>query len=228
MSGSRPRQLALALDFRPALGAEDFLVAPANADAVAWIDRWPAWPAGGLALCGPVGCGKTHLAQVWKTRSNAAVIAAEDFLGSDPIDLLGGAGAAVVEGAEAGIAERALLHLYNILAQGHGHLLLTGIAPPARWPIALADLRSRLGALPVAQVGAPDDAVLAAVMVKQFADRRLTVDDKVVGYILSRIERSFDAVRRVVAAIDRAALGRRRRLTVALAREVIGEHGDGP
>ncbi len=226
MSGTRPRQLALALDFRPALGAEDFLVAPANADAVAWIDRWPEWPGAGLALCGPVGCGKTHLAQVWKTRSNAVLIGPQDLDGANPIDLLAGARAAVVEGAEAGIAERGLLHLYNILTQGQGHLLLTGTEPPARWPIALADLRSRLGAIAVARVGAPDDAVLAAVMVKQFRDRQLTVEDKVVSYILARIERSFEAVRQVVAALDRAALGRRRRLTVALAREVIGEDGE--
>jgi len=126
-----------------------------------------------------------------------------------------------VDDADRVADETAFLHLYNLTAERGGNLLLIARDPPARWPLTLPDLRSRLASVPVAQLAAPDDALLAAVMVKQFADRQLRPPDEVVLYLLARIERSFAAVRRIVAALDKAALSERRPVTVALAREVL-------
>jgi chromosomal replication initiation ATPase DnaA len=218
-------QLALDLGHRPALGREDFLIAACNRDAVAWLDRWPDWPAGGLAIVGPPGCGKSHLAGVWRAASGAPLLAPADLDRAEPATLLGGAAACAIDDADRDIAgtdrERALLHLYNYLREARGQLLLTGRTPPARWPIALADLRSRLAALPAVAVGAPDEALIAAVLVKQFADRQLRVGEDVIAFLTARLERSFDAARQIVAAIDRAALSGRRPVTVPLAREVL-------
>lgn len=215
----RRGQLALDLGFRPALGREDFLVARCNAAAVAWIDRWPDWPGPTLALVGPAGCGKTHLAHVWRARSNAVLIAGAAVAGEiDP--LLQGARHAVVDDADAA-DEETLLHLYNRLALAGASLLITADAPPARWGIRLADLGSRLRAAPVAAIGAPDDALIEAVMVKLFADHRQLPAPEVIAYLVPRIERSFDAVRRTVAALDRAALAEQRPITVQLARSVL-------
>ena len=223
----RAAQLALDLGHRRALGANDFLIADCNRQAVAWIDRWPDWPSPGLAIHGPPGCGKSHLVEVWRQRTGARRLEAGDLAaGRDPLELLAGADAAAVEWGDApGTAgEETLLHLYNSLAERHGSLLLTATAPPARWPLALADLASRLGALPAVAIEAPDDRLLAAVMVKQFADRQLAVDEDVIDYLLARIERSFAAARALVAALDRAALAGRRPITVPLAREVLSAH----
>lgn len=214
------RQLVLELPHRPALGRGDFLVAPCNEAAVAWIDRWPDWPAPGLALYGPRGSGKSHLAAVWQARSGAAAIS--------PAALAQGrleARCAVCE--EPGrLAERAaaeaLFHLYNRIAAAGGHLLLTGTAPPARWPVALADLRSRLNALPAVEIKAPDDAVLAGLFAKLFRDRQLAVAGDVILYLVPRIERSCAAVARAVETLDRAALAQRRPITLALARATLG------
>lgn len=218
-------QLALDLGHRPALGREDFLVAACNRDAVAWLDRWPDWPAGGLAVAGPPGCGKSHLAAVWRAASGAPLLTPADLDRDEPAALLGGASACAIDDADRDIAgtgrERMLLHLYNHLREGRGQLLLTGRTPPARWPIALADLRSRLAALPAVAVGAPDEALIAAVLVKQFADRQLRVGEDVIAFLTARLERSFEAARQIVAAIDRAALSGGRPVTVPLAREVL-------
>jgi len=113
------------------------------------------------------------------------------------------------------------LHLYNNIVEAGGSLLLTGRTPPARWPLALADLRSRLRALPAVAVLPPDDALLAALLVKLFADRQLRVATDLVHYLVGRLERSPDAARRAVAALDAGALAKGREITVPLAREVL-------
>jgi chromosomal replication initiation ATPase DnaA len=218
----RRGQLVLDLGHRQALGREDFLVAPCNAEAVAWIDRWPGWPGPALALSGPAGCGKTHLAHVWQAASGARRLARAEIAGEAEV-LLAGAAHALVEDADAPGDDAALFHLYNHVAGAGGTLLFCAAAAPARWPVALADLASRLRAMPVAAIGAPDDALLEAVLAKHFADRQLRIGGDVLRYLVPRMERSFAAARSLADALDRAALAEGRTVTVPLARRVLGE-----
>lgn len=213
-------QLPLALELRPALGRDDFLVAPCNAAAVAWIDRWPRWPGPALALYGPPASGKTHLAEVWRTRSGAVAIAPEALAPARVPQLLGAGRAASVDGAD-GAEEEALCHLYNLLAERDGQLLLAAREPPARWNVRLADLRSRLRAAAAVAIGAPDDALLGALLIKLFADRQIRVGEDVIGYLLAHVERSFAGMQAAVAALDQAALAEKRAVTVRLARDVL-------
>lgn len=220
-----PAQLVLDLGHRPALGRADFLVSQCNADAVGWIDRWPDWPAPGLVIWGPTACGKSHLGQVWRARAGAPMITASDLEDREPPDLIGAHDVVYFDGADA-IAgqsgrERAALHVYNMIAERGGHILLSARTPPARWQLDLADLRSRLNALPAAAIAAPDDAVLGAVLLKLFADRQLSVGIDVVQFAITRMERSFEAAERLVAAVDQAALASQRRVTVPLLRDVL-------
>ncbi len=221
------RQLPLDLGFSSSYSAADYLVSASNAAAFAWIERWPDWPAPGLALCGPPGCGKTHLAHVWRERSQAPIIDAATLASIDPSQLLGPTTACAVDGLAAGSlgapAERALLHLYNMTNERRGHLLLCAEAPPARWLITLPDLRSRLAALPAVMIAPPDDGLLEALLAKLFADRQLAVDRGTVIFIVARMERSFEAAERLVDAIDRAALASQRRPGLGLVREVMEE-----
>lgn len=209
------------------MGCEDFLVAPSNADAVAWLDRWPSWPAPALTVFGPDGCGKTHLSQVWRARSHAVVTRGDMLDSAEVPALLAPANAVVVEDADAvsGRHEReeALFHLYNLAREQHGHLLLLSRKAPSRWRTRLADLRSRIKGAPAVEVRPPDDALLAAVLVKLFADRQLRPGLEVVSYLLARMERSLDSARRLVAALDHASLAAHRGVTVPLAREVLSD-----
>jgi len=226
MSGTA--QLPLDLGHRPALGREDFLLAPCNEVAVAWIDRWPEWPATALALHGPPACGKTHLCHVWRALSGAVDIDPEALSAAEPPALLGTAAAVALEDADTALAagrlaEERLLHLYNLVGERGGRMLLTGQTPPARWPVELPDLRSRLRAATAVALAPPDDALIEAVLVKLFADRQLRADAGVVHFLASRMERSFAAARSIVAAMDSAALAGRREITVPLARRVLAE-----
>jgi chromosomal replication initiation ATPase DnaA len=220
-------QLSLELAPRPAQGREDFLVAPANAQAVAWIDRWPDWPAPALVVVGPEGSGKSHLVQVFAARTAARVVMGGSLAAHDPPDLVR-APALAIEDADRQAPERPLLHLLNLAAETGVRVLLTARTAPARWSVALPDLRSRLLALPVAAIEPPDDALLAALLAKLFADRQLRVGAEALAYLAGRIERSFKAAAEVVARADARALAAKRNVSIALLREVIGEPGGEP
>lgn len=214
-----PRQRVFDLGTRPAFGRDDFLVAPCNEAAVAWLDRWPDWPGPALVVHGPRGSGKSHLAQAWRARSGAEAVAAAALAGDAPDAFRK---ALVVEDVGRGpLDERALLHRYNRAHERGGHLLLTAESPPGRWPLALPDLASRLRLAPAAALGMPDDALLGALVVKLFADRQMAVAPEVPAYLVPRIERRFDAVADLVDALDRAALAESRPVTVPLARAVL-------
>jgi len=220
-----PAQLPLEFGHRPALGGDDFLVAAPNADAVAWLDRWPDWPAPALVIHGAPGCGKSHLCQVYLSASGGRAVSIDALRATTPPDLVGAAPALVIDDVDAALAaglEHELFHLYNFIAESRRHLLMTAAAAPSRWDVKLADLRSRLNAAMACEIGPPDDPLMAAVLVKLFADRQLKIDDGVLAFLLARMERSFDAARRAVAALDAAALAEKRNITVPLAREVLG------
>ncbi len=221
-------QLPLDLGHRPALSDGDFLVAPCNAEAHAWLSRWPDWPSPASVIHGPAGCGKTHLAHLFAARSGAPIIAAARLEVASPPELLAEAKAVVVENCDRGqLDEAALFHLINLVKESGAHLLLSGREPPSRWKLALPDLRSRLNAMPALTIIAPDDSLLAAVLVKQFADRQIRVGEDLVFYLLGRMERSFEACARMVERLDRAALAARRAVTVPLARKLLEEDQDG-
>ncbi|MCZ7656457.1 MAG: chromosomal replication initiator DnaA [Xanthobacteraceae bacterium] len=220
MTGA-PRQLALALGHADSFAREDFLSGPTNAAALAMIERWPDWPGRALALVGPEGAGKSHLAAIWAAASGARFLAARALADADLPAALA-TGALVLEDAAPGIVhERSLFHLLNLAREEGAFLLLVARDPPARWEVRLPDLASRLRALTVLELGAPDDALLRAVIVKQFADRQLRVDEALLAYLATRMERSFAAARDIVAALDREALRRKRPLSRALAAELL-------
>jgi len=196
-------------------------VTASNEAAVAFIDRWPDWPAPALVIHGPSGCGKTHLAEVFRARTGALFVAPTSLSDDRVGEIVRKDVCVVLDGAGPGQPERPLLHLYNALREAEGYLLVTATVPPARWGLALPDLRSRLNAAPTVSVGPPDDALMAALFIKLFADRQLSVGDDVLAYIIPRVERSFAAAGAVVAALDEAAMTGQRRITVPLARAIV-------
>ena len=215
MSG--PRQIPIPFEHRPALERDDYLVTPANAEAVAWIDRWPDWPGPLLAVWGPEGCGKSHLAQVFLARTGGRLLTAPDA------GVVTTGVAYVLEDLDRApsLDEEALFHLFNALKSAEGRILVTARTAPARWPLALADLASRLKGSPAVEITAPDDTLLAALLVKHFTDRQLRVDAEVVAYMVPRMNRTFQAAAALVAAIDAEALARKRAVTVPLVRKVL-------
>ncbi len=218
------RQLAFDLPAPPALRREDFFAAPSNALALRVLEGWAHWPGGKQALAGPPGSGKTHLAHIWAADAGAVLLPGAALAGADIAGLAARGRVAVEDAAEVAgdpRAERALLHLHNLVLAEGGRLLLTDAAAPARWPVDLPDLASRLAATPAVALAPPDDTLLAAVLVKLFADRQLNVPAALIPWMVARMERSLAAARTLVARIDARALAEGRPVTRALAAAVL-------
>lgn len=226
MTGDRPptvRQLPLSLPHRAAMTRADFLVADANRQAIELIDGWPEWPAPVVLLAGPVGSGKSHLVEIWREASGAAVIEAARLTDSE-VTALATANAIAIEDVHAGpLDEPALFHLLNLAAERKLPVLLTSRVWASAVQLRLPDLRSRLRAARPVELGEPDDELLRRVLVKLFADRQLAVESAVVDYIVVRMERSLRGANAIVEDLDRDALAAgtsvtRRLAATALAR----------
>ena len=216
-----PRQLTLDLDHAESYARDDFLGGPSNAVALTLIDGWPDWPNRIVALIGPEGSGKSHLASIWAAQAGARCVSART-LGDRDVPAALATGSLVVEdAADADFDETAMFHLLNLAREEGAFVLVTARTAPATWSIRTPDLASRLKALPVIALAPPDDALLRAVLVKLFADRQLAVDEQLIGYVATRIGRSFADVRAAVAKLDAEAMRLKRPLTRALAADVL-------
>jgi chromosomal replication initiation ATPase DnaA len=215
----RAEQLPLALTHDAATGRDDLLIAAPLSAAVAIIDAWPHWPSPVVILTGPAGSGKSHLASIWREKSGATAI--HPKAGADAA-MQAAAGPVLFEDADRrGFDENELFHVINSVKENRTSLLMTARLWPMSWSVSLPDLRSRLKAATVVEIGEPDEDLLGQVIIKLFADRQLNIDDRIVAYIVQRMERSMEAAQGVVDRLDRLALARGTRITRTLAAEVM-------
>lgn len=215
-----PRQLPLPLPPTASAAAIDFVPDPSNAAALAWLDRPGEWPLGRLVLCGPAGCGKTHLLRATAAAHGWPQLAGEALQGLPAVPASAGV---AIDDADLLQNEAALLHTLNICAERATRVLLAARLPPIRWPVRLPDLGSRLRATPVAPIGPPSDTLLGGLLAKHLADRQLRVDPAVQAWLLRRLARDAATVAEAAARLDRAALAVGRRIGLPLARAVLAD-----
>lgn len=211
---SRIRQLALPFDPAPRFDPADFIAAPSNAEARAWLGRREHWPQGRLALWGPPGCGKTHLLHGWALEHEADILRGPDipteYIPPPPRQPL------AIDDADRA-PEHALLHLLNAAAEAGQPVLLAATTPPGRWPVTLPDLASRLRAITTAAITAADDELLRLLLRRLLVERQLAVSESVQAWLLRRLPRTPAALRQAAARLDRAALSAKAAITVPLA-----------
>jgi chromosomal replication initiation ATPase DnaA len=223
--GAASRQLALPFAHRPRFARADFIAAPSNAAALAWLDRdgGAQWPDHRLALWGEAGCGKTHLLQVWARDHDALLLPGTALRGLTGLPGQGAGGGVAVDDADMATDERALLHLLNAAREQGLPILLAGREPPSRWPVLLPDLASRLRATAAVALGRPEEALLRVLLLRLLAERQLAVTPPVVEWLLLRLPRRADAMREAARLLDQAALASGGAVTRTLAAAVLDE-----
>ena len=216
-------QLPFSLHLSPSYQPADYVVTESNQLAYDWAMRWPHWPSYGLWLYGEEGSGKSHLAHIWADRADAAIIS-PPATDTDPAALFGGKAALLIDGSWERLSETALFHLLNHAKEAGKHLLILHRQPVQQAAFALPDLRSRLLALPSVALQQPDETLLRAVMMKQLADRQMSVESEVIAYLLTHTDRSFQAVSEQVARLDAASLQHQRKITLPFVRQLLSNH----
>lgn len=223
---SKSSQLTLELAPDPGFERENFVISDSNEKAFAMIELWPHWPDPLLLILGPPGAGKSHLGAIWASAAGAKSMAAAALASAD-IEALASAPLLLEDCETAVEAEAKLFHLLNLMRERRLALLITAKAPPEAWGLATADLVSRLRLSPSVEIGRPDDALIRAVLVKLLVERQLMIDTHVVDYIALRLDRSLDAARAFITALDRESLARHKRISKAIAADVFVALGGG-
>ena len=218
------RQLPLPFGLAQSYAAEDFVAAPSNAAARTWLARTESWPFGRLVLCGAAGSGKTHLLHLWAAREQAALWSGPQWRALPATPPGDGPPTGPIALDDADLADEiALFHLINTMAEARQPLLLAGRDPPARWPVRLPDLASRLRASTTAMLGPPEDHLLAAILARLLAERQLAVARPVQDWLLTRLPRHPAALAEAVARLDRASLADGCGISRPLAATVLAE-----
>ena len=210
-------QFPLNLEHAPSFASEDFLTLPCNCEAVDILQNWPSWPVHAVALVGPKGSGKSHLGNAWSEKAGATLLTPQ----TDITTLKEGSNLLIDDADIGQFPEDMLFHAYNWCKETSGSMLFTGQSAPSRWEINLPDLKSRLATLQVASIGSPDEDALMMILAKLFSDRQLIIDDNILPYLVSRMERSFEMANSIVSELDQLSLAKNRRLTRNLAKEVL-------
>lgn len=208
-------QMKLPLQRAVPAGAAQFVRSGCNAEAVKALERWPDDAGRVMAICGPAGCGKSHLAAIWAERVGAVALHGSEAALADPLEL---EHRPVLLDIAQDADDETLFHLINLAQAEGGALLLVSRPSPRAWKVELPDLRSRLDAMRVVAMEEPDDNVLAAILRARFAERSIAPADEVIDYLVHRIDRSAAAASAVVERLD----AEHRPVTRALARQVLG------
>ena len=220
MNSSVNQQLILNLRSLPSMGRNDYFVSEVNKEAVSWLDSWPNWTTFGFIVCGPLGSGKSHLAQVLRTLSHGDIIEAKDISNKN-IDQLSEKKCLIIENLESLTSETLLFHIYNMLLESKNNLMLTSKFNVSQINFELPDLKSRLLSMPQVSIGLPDDRLLKNLLIKQFLDKGILVEMDVIDYLIKRIDRSFEAISKLVAKIDFKSLEKAKKITIPFIKNTI-------
>lgn len=214
-------QLAFDMSLDPIYRWENFYISPSNEEAISLLQRWPQWDSRVQLIYGPSGSGRTHIAHLWRNESRASFVD-DSVLTLDYLpEYVAQNSVLIVDNADEITCYKGLFHLYNLIHECQGYLLLTAKTPPRQWRIQLPDLASRLQSIPATEIKTPNDSLLYALLIKRFSDLQVRVAENVVMYLVKHMKRSYPAVQELTTVLNRVSLQQRRNITLPLAKEVL-------
>ena len=200
---------------------DKLVVAEANRDAAKLLTDWRSWPGGALALVGPSGAGKTHLALAWAVEAKARQVSARAAAEDAAAIFREAAGRLLIDDADSERDEAMFWRVLDLARTQHGAVLIVGASVPSTWPVAIPDLRSRLASLPVAKLGEPDEALMDVVLRRICREKFIQLSDDAAKYLVRRLPRTFAAAQAWVSALDEELVRGAKPVTTVIAKRAL-------
>ena len=199
---------------------EDFFVSSSNFEAYKLIETWPKWPSRNINIYGPSGCGKSHLANILKKKINSFFINASD-ISNNSLALIKLKECLIIDNYENNIEENLLYTIINQTYQSNQYVIINSDQPISSLEIKLEDLKSRLNSFSKITIDLPTDDLIKVVLTKNFSDKQIQIDNKLIDFILKHINRSYEDIFNFIKKIDELSLSTGKSININLIKKVL-------
>ena len=199
---------------------EDFFVSSSNFEAYKLIETWPKWSSRNINIYGPTGCGKSHLASILKKKINSFFINATD-ISNISLALIKLKECLIIDNYENNIDENLLYTIINQTHQSNQYVIINSDQPISSLEIKLEDLKSRLNSFSKITIDLPTDDLIKVVLTKNFSDKQIQIDNKLIDFILKHINRSYEDIFNFIKKIDELSLSTGKSININLIKKVL-------
>ena len=213
-------QLIFNFPFTTNYFVEDFFVSSSNFEAYKLIETWPKWPSRNINIYGPSGCGKSHLANILKKKINSFFINASD-ISNNSLALIKLKECLIIDNYENNIEENLLYTIINQTHQSNQYVIINSDQPISSLEIKLEDLKSRLNSFSKITIDLPTDDLIKVVLTKNFSDKQIQIDNKLIDFILKHINRSYEDIFNFIKKIDELSLSTGKSININLIKKVL-------
>ena len=213
-------QLLLNFEYKQNFKDEDFYVSNSNYYAFNLINSWPKWKKNFLNICGEKYSGKTHLSNIFLKKFKGIKIDANSFENKNLKEIKIYENV-ILDNLGQNVDERLIYSLFNIIDQDNKYLIINSLIPVSKISFKLEDLRSRTKNCLVAKIDKPEDDLMFALILKNFSDRQITIDKKLIDFIIKRVDRSYGKIFEFIYKIDEISLKRKKSIDFKIIKEVL-------
>ena len=213
-------QLLLELDYKTNFNEHDFYLSKSNSSAFKIINTWPAWDKKILNISGEKFSGKSHLANIYKLKSKAFLINGKD-INNSIFKNLKLYESIIIDDFEECKDEEILYSIFNLIDQDNKYMLINSLKPINEINFKLPDLASRAKNCLYAEIENPDDELLFAIILKNFSDRQIKIEKKIINFIISRIDRSYRKIDEFIYKIDELSLKKKKPINFKTIKEIL-------
>jgi chromosomal replication initiation ATPase DnaA len=215
-------QLLLDFNYRQNFKDDDFYVGRSNYFAFELINKWPKWEKNFLNISGEKYSGKSHLVNIFLKKFNGVKIEA-NLLNNDNFKTIKSYENIILENLNLDINEKLIYTLFNLVDQDNKYLIITSTSPIAEINFQLDDLRSRSKNCLLANIENPDDELMFALILKNLSDRQISLDKKLIDFIIKRIDRSYSKIFEFIYKIDKISLKKKKSIDFKIINEALEE-----
>tara|TARA_B100000427_G_scaffold305741_1_gene291951 strand:- start:109 stop:771 length:663 start_codon:yes stop_codon:yes gene_type:complete len=214
------QQLIFNFPFKKTYLSQDFYVSKNNFNAFKLIESWPQWPSRFINIFGPIGCGKTHLANILSSKINSLIISSQK-IDENIINQFKTKECLIIDDFDNDIDENLLYSIINLANQDNKYLIISSPISLKKFKIELKDLNSRFTSFIEVGIDLPTDDLVKVILTKNFSDKQITISKKNIDYILNNIDRSYEKINLFSSLIDNLSLEKAKPINLKLIKDVL-------